>query len=89
MPVSFAVLECESEGLKSPCAGGGSRPQRITRWWRPSPALPLLRQRNKTLEGNETGITRPREKRGVGTKELGLMHDARSDPLSHGGQLCT
>jgi hypothetical protein len=26
MPVSFAVLECESEGPKSPCAGGGSRP---------------------------------------------------------------
>ena len=28
MPVSFAVLEYESEGLKSPCAGGGSHPQK-------------------------------------------------------------
>jgi hypothetical protein len=27
MPVSFAGPECESEGLKSPCAGGGSHPQ--------------------------------------------------------------
>ena len=27
MLVSFAGPECESEGLKSPCAGGGSHPQ--------------------------------------------------------------
>ena len=27
MPVSSAGPECESEGLKSPCAGGGSHPQ--------------------------------------------------------------
>ena len=61
MPVSFAVLECESEGLKSPCAGRGGRPQRITRWWRSLPALPLLRQRNEALEGNGILITRPRK----------------------------
>ena len=30
MPVSFAVLECESEGRKSPRAGGGRHP--IKNW---------------------------------------------------------
>jgi hypothetical protein len=44
MPVSSAVLECESEGSKSPCAGGGSCPMTGLPGWRHSPpALPLAR----------------------------------------------
>ena len=55
MPVSFAVLEYESEGLKSPCAGGGSRPiTGLPGWWHPPPALPLLEAEDgRQTEGNE------------------------------------
>jgi hypothetical protein len=51
MPVSFAVLECESEGPKPPCAGGGSRLNKGLAWWRPLPA-PLCFGGGTTNGGN-------------------------------------
>ena len=71
MPVSFAELEYESEGLKSPCAGGGSRPiTGLPGWWHPPPALPLLSAEDQHKR-RETKFASPgrAKKRGAGTKE--------------------
>ena len=78
MPVSFAVLECESEGLKSPCAGGGSCPQRITRWWHSLPALPLPSGRGPTHGGDRNFSNPAAQNRGAGTKECAPKDEARN-----------
>ena len=63
MPVSFAVLEYESEGLKSPCAGGGSCPaNRTARMVASTTRAPsAFEQRQRQTEGTGIRTTRPRE----------------------------
>jgi hypothetical protein len=61
MPVSFAVLECESEGPKSPCAGGGSCLNKGLAWWRPLPAPLCFGRGPNKRRGPDYRITWPRE----------------------------
>ena len=53
MPVSFAVLEYESEGLKSPCAGGGSHPQNYQQVTSVTRAPSAAAEDRRQTEGNE------------------------------------
>jgi hypothetical protein len=70
MPVSFAVLECESEGQKPPRGAPDRRLHKDTTWCRSAPRP--LGFRGKHREGNETAPTRPPP--GAGTKELAQQH---------------
>ena len=66
MPVSFAGPECESEGLKSPCAGGGSHPQNYQQ------VTSVARAPSASAEDqwrDRSSPTRPRANRGAETKE--------------------
>jgi hypothetical protein len=67
MPVSFAGPECESEGLKSPCAGDERHPQNYQQ------VTSVARAPSASAEEPTEGpkfTPRPRENRGAGTKEL-------------------
>jgi hypothetical protein len=83
MPVSFAGPECESEGLKSPCAGDERHPQNY-------PQVTLVARApsacaEDTTNGGETNSHHPAaRKRGAGTKEIGLMPDGRGTARGEG-----
>ena len=68
MPVSFAVLECESEGQKSPRGAPDRRLKKELTWCRCGAPPPRLSGGNFRREGTASP---GRQKRGAGTKELG------------------